>query len=61
MLNSNIWTNIAPLRNIILQNVSDLDFDTSVPLKVKCESVFGLPKYAFLVMFISHIWPNSAT
>ena len=43
MLNSNIWTNIAPLRDIMLQNLSDLDFETSMSLKVECESVFGQP------------------
>ncbi len=45
----------------MLQNLSDLDFETSMSLKVKCESVFGLPIYAFLLMFINNIWPNSAT
>ncbi len=45
----------------MLHNLSDLDFETSMPLKVKCESVFGLPIHAFLLMFISNIWPNSAT
>ncbi len=57
MLNSNIWTNIA----IMLQNLSDREFETSMSVKVKCESVFGFPIYAFLLMFISHIWPNPAT
>ncbi len=61
MLNTNIWTNIAPLRDKMLQNVSDLDFETSMSLKVKCESVFGLPIYAFLLMFISNRCPYSAT
>ncbi len=62
MLNSNIWTNIAPLRDITLQNLSDLDFETSMSLKVKCERVFELPIYAFLfLMFIGKIWSNSAT
>ena len=35
----------------MLQNLSDLDFETSMSLKVKCESVFGLPIYAFFFMF----------
>ncbi len=40
--------------------MSDLEIDLSRSLKVKCESVIGLPIYAFLLMFNSNIWPNSA-
>ncbi len=29
MFNSNIWSNCAPLQDISLQNLSDLDFDLS--------------------------------
>ena len=60
MFNSNIWPNAAPLQVIRLQNLSDLEFDLSRSLKVKCDSVIGLPIYAFLLMFNSSIWPNSA-
>ncbi len=56
-----MWTSIAPLRDIRLQNLINLDFESSMLLKFKRESVFGLPTYAFLFMFISNIWPNSAT
>ncbi len=40
--------------------MSDLEFDLSRSLKVKCDSVIGLPIYAFLFMSNSSIWPNSA-
>ncbi len=45
----------------MLQNLSDPDFETSISRNGICESVFGLPTYGFLLMFISHLWPNSAT
>ncbi len=51
---------LAPLQDIRLQKLSDLEFDLSRSLKVKCDSVIGLPIYAFLLMFNSNIWPNSA-
>ena len=60
MFNGSMWPNSAPLQDIKLQNVSDLDFDLSRSLKIKCDSVIGLPVYAFLLMLYSHIWPNSA-
>ena len=37
---------------------SDLDFDLSRSLKVKCDGVIGLPIYGFLLMFNSNIGPN---
>ncbi len=40
--------------------MSDLGFDLSRSLKVKCDSVIGLPIYGFLLMFNSNIWPSSA-
>ncbi len=40
--------------------MSDLEFDLSRSLKVKCDDVIGLSLYAFLLMFNSNIWPNSA-
>ena len=48
MFNGNIWSNSAPLRNIRLQNLSDLDFDISRSLKVKCDGAIGLSIYGFL-------------
>ncbi len=54
------WPNSAPLRNIRVRNLSEPDFDLSRSLKVKCDSVFGLPIYAFLLMCNNNIWPNSA-
>ncbi len=51
---------LAPLEDIRLQNLSDFKFDLLRSLKVKCDSVIELPMYAFLLLFNSHIWPNSA-
>ncbi len=39
MFNSNIWPNSPPLPDIRLSNVSDLEFDLSRSLKVKCDSI----------------------
>ena len=55
-----ICPNSGPLQDIMLRNLSDLEFDLSRSLKVKCDSVIGLPIYAFLLMFNSNIWSNSA-
>ena len=41
-------------------NLRDLDFALSRSLKINCDSVIGLPIYAFLLMFNRNIWPNSA-
>ncbi len=57
---SDIWPNSAPLQDIRLRNLSDLEFDLLRSLKVQCDIVIGLSVYAFLLMFISNIWPNSA-
>ncbi len=51
---------LAPLQDIRLQNLSDLEFDLSRSLKVICDDVIGLPTYAFLLMFNCNLWPNSA-
>ena len=40
--------------------MSDLGFDVSRSFKVKCDSVIGIPIYAFLLMFNNKIWPNFA-
>ncbi len=42
MFNSNIWPNSASLQDIRLQNLSDLQFDLSRLLKVKCDDAIGL-------------------
>ncbi len=51
---------LAPLQDIRLQNLSDLEFDLSRSLKVICDDVIGLPIYDFLLMFNSNLWPKSA-
>ncbi len=45
---NNLRPNSAPLRyyDIRFLNLSDLEFDLSSSLKVKCDSVIGLPIYA---------------
>ncbi len=60
MFNSSIWPNSAPLRDIRLRNVSDLEFDLSRLINVKCHSKLYSPYMVFLLMFISNVWPNSA-
>ncbi len=39
--------------------MSDLNFDLSRPLKVKCDGGIGLPMCSFLLVFDSNTWPNS--
>ncbi len=51
MFNSNIWPNSAPLQDIRLQNLSDLEFDLSRSLKVKCDDVIGLAIHGFLLTY----------
>ncbi len=51
MFNCNIWPNPAPLQGIKLQNVSDLEFDISRSLKVKCDDVIGLVIHGFLLTY----------
>ena len=58
IFNSHIWPTSAPLWDIGLRTMSDLDFDLSRSLKVICNSVIWLPIYAFLLMLNSNIWPN---
>ncbi len=55
VFNSNIWRNSAPLWDIMLQNLSDLDFDLSMSLKVNCDGVIGLPIFGFLLRFNCNI------
>ena len=42
MFNSHIWPKWAPFRDIRLQNLSDIDFDQSRALQVKCDNAIGL-------------------
>ncbi len=42
------------------QNVSDLDFDLSRSLNVKCDGIIRFPLYGFLLMVNSYIGPNAA-
>ncbi len=44
----------------ILDHIRHLNFDLLRSLKVKCDSVSGLPIYGFILMFNSNIWPDSA-
>ena len=60
MFNGNRRPNSAPLQDIRLRNLSDLEFDLSRSLKVICDDVIGLLIYAFLLMFNSNLWPNSS-
>ncbi len=47
----NTWLDSAPLREIILQRVNNVEFDLSRSLEVKCAGAIGLTIYAFLLMF----------
>ena len=59
-VNSNIGPKQALLQDIRLRNLSELECDLSMSLKVKCESPIGLPIYGFLLMFNSNIGLNQA-
>ncbi len=48
MFNSNICPNSAPLQDIRLKYLSDLDFDLSMSLKVECDGIIGFSVYGFL-------------
>ena len=45
MFNSNIWPNMAPLQDIRLQNLSDLEFDLRRSFKVRSNGAVGLTTY----------------
>ena len=47
---------LAPLQDIRLRNLTDLEFDLLRSLKVICDYVIGLAICAFLLMF--NLWPN---
>ncbi len=61
MFYGNIWPNSAPLQDTKLLNLSDLDFDLSRSLEVKCDGVIGLliHVYGFLLIYISNCMCNS--
>ncbi len=48
-----------PYRSATTQNLRDLDFDLTRPLKVKFDSYIGLSIYGFLLRFNS-VGPNYA-
>ena len=50
MVNGTIGPNSARLQDIRLRNVSDLDFDLLMSLKVKFDGANGLAIYDFLLM-----------
>ena len=57
---THIWPNMVPLRGVGLRNLNDFHSDLSRSLKIKCDCVFGLPIYAFLLIFNCNSRPNSA-
>ncbi len=50
VFNWNICRNLVPLRDIRLQNLTDLDFEQSVT-RVRSDGVPGLPIYGFLLQW----------
>ncbi len=51
MFNSNLWPYSVPLQDIRLQNLSDLEFDLSMSLKVKCHDIIGIAIHGFLLIY----------
>ena len=54
MFNSNIWPNLSPFQDIRLWNLSGLEFDLSVSLKVRSNGAIGFPIYDFLLVYNSN-------
>ena len=54
MVNSNIRPSMAPLWDIRLWNLGDLDFDLSRSPRVKPNGAVGISTYGFLLMFDSN-------
>ncbi len=54
MVSSNIWPSTALLRDISLENVSDLELDLSRAPKVKSNGAVGLPIYDFPLVLTSN-------
>ncbi len=50
VFNNNIWPNSALLWDMTLKYISNLEFDLSMSLKVKSNSVVGFPIYDFLLV-----------
>ncbi len=48
------------LFEICLQNRSDVDFDLSRSLKLKCDNIIQILICGFLLLHNSNIWPNQA-
>ncbi len=46
---------LVALQDLSFWNLSDIEFDLSRSLKVKCDSFIGLPIYAFLLLFNSKV------
>ncbi len=56
LVNNSIWLNSAPLWDMRLQNVTDLDFDLSRSRKVKSNGAVGTPDIWLLIsVVISHM------
>ena len=49
MVNSNIGPNLAPVQDIRLCNLGELDFDLSMPLNVKSNGAVGLSIYELII------------
>ncbi len=60
MFNNTIWPNSAPLPDLRLQTLSDLECDLLRSLNVKWYVTTGCPIYGFLLMFNRNIWLTSA-
>ncbi len=56
---SGIWLNRAPLQDISLQNLNDLESDLSRSLTITCQCERCIPTYDFLLGLNSNIRPNS--
>ena len=52
---------LAPLQDIRLRDLTNLEFDLSRSFKVTCDDVIGLSIYSFLLMFNSNLWLCSFT
>ena len=60
MVNSSLWPNSAPLRDIRLQNVSDLNLTFQGHSRSNVIVSLGSPYNAFLFMVNSNMGPNLA-
>ncbi len=53
-----IWPNSAPLPDIGVQDVSNLNVELSMSLKVKSDYAIGLPRLDSFISVNNKIWPN---